>query len=313
MLCLRPISPDNQKDILYGPVILTCGCKVHRQCCAVMARADTVCLCDNVQKALAEDCKKGVMPDTGSANMVSTWLTASLVCDLIENTPAAAASHAVSSAPHKIQLPPRQPLVQPKNYSPALKNDHIVAAIKRGVSFRELMEAGITMGELERSGITVDTLVSAMGCSLAEFGPHLDKAAPWAQLLRMGLKYPHLKNRTRLPPADLLKYGRPTPEQFLALFVDKKEMEAAFIPITSTGVQRLKDQSDREALRKLPQRRMLELDYTPKEYKDMGVHITHMMNVFRASEEEMKQLYNRNQTQAISVWGNLPIAKKQVL
>lgn len=296
--CLEEVPGESFADIVKGPLMMTCGCVMHRRCVAaiLLDGEGLVCMCTRVSEQLKLDAARGVATDVGTSNLVQAFQACALIAR--PSVPKPVQTSELSEKPHLPVLHPKPSLLD--NRPPPPAREEIPGLIRA----REL--SGLTtVAELVRRGVTLDMFLNKYDRKLMDVVDLLDISNAWEQLLLLGMRWDHLKNREKMPPELLSRLPGAGTAQFLSLFVTKEDLEG-FKPALGQGSALVADRARRAKLRENPLKRLKELGYTPAEYGAFGVRLEHIVNVFEASVDDAAELYKRNPQQAEIVWGTPP-------
>lgn len=317
--CRVIIRDDLLADVVYGPVTMPCGCRMHQACAEMIIRDDLTCCCNKVATALLAKQRDGPPLDMGNFSL----LRMKAMCELMAAAPPA-------PPPKKVQSEPKSPLVPPMPIlPPAPKPTAPRVPVKESgidvtrtnaqrlltsrVPIEKLFSAGIPLSEPEVQKVTLDTFLSNPDMTLDQLAEKLDQHDKWGHMLRLGLSWTHLKNKERFPALGIARYLSPTAAQFLSLFMAKEEISFSYTtPSEKSRTPEYYEQLDKiDKARALPLNRLIQVDYSPAELMVMGVDVMHLVNIMGMSQREAEAAYNRNREQAKLVWGD-KISERQL-
>lgn len=317
-MCSVAFSPSLLANVVYGPVTMPCGCKWHQPCAEAAIRDGLTCICNKAATELEKAKRDGVPVDFGNMHMMRV----KAYCDLLAASPpviapkvvkpkAAAVAAPKPTKPPAAPMPtlPPMPRVQtrpkvPMENKTEIRRANLPRLAASGVAPEKLHDAGIPLNEAVFQKMTIDSFVSS-DMTLENYAHLLDGPDKWTQMLNLGLKWQHLKNKTKFPVTAIVRYLNPDPAQFIDLFMDKSELKYAYTaPEHERGSHeyyaelKLKDMARVNPLDKL-----WSLEYNSGELAALGVDVGYLMRVMGATPKEAERLYNYNKEQSKVVWG----------
>jgi len=152
---------------------------------------------------------------------------------------------------------------------------NLTECLQKAVPLSLVTKKDIPFTELERQGITINAVL--MNYTLYDFADRVDPQRPWEQLVAMGLKYTHLMDKDKMPPELIASKLRPSPLEFLSLFVD---------PSIEKPTEKQSIEEKRAIVRgDTPYERFRRLNYTPQEIRAVGITEAHLVTYLNAPEE----------------------------
>ena len=299
-LCARPFSQSQLKSKAYGPIELACKHRVHPACAVDILgpHGGGCCPCIEANdEIMGMEEQQAVVIDLGDAMAIQTQ-----ACQELAKERARAVQQKRNESlwqkqrekwfgkkQSETKAATQKDSYQMETYvnegskthqlEPIVHNNTVVctrnlaALIQTGVPLSILDQKEITMSDLQRQGITLDDMLAFY--SLGEFYSRIDSDKPWDQLIAMGLKWQHLKNKTKMPPDIIGKHLRPTAVDFLNLFANA--------PGETTNYLELSENDSAFT-------RFLSIDYTPREMAAVGIQPRHLVDVLMASHPNVWDL-----------------------